>query len=139
MAYERRKIKQIYKEYNIMNIKDNKMIAEFMGMTYGDPNDNSVMTQGSEVIPIESMEFHSSWDWLMPIVDIIRESGYRIELSHGGLVGRILETTNDSSDVVARVSSKAYGVAYEFDNPKEALYNLVVRFIKWSNESFRSN
>ena len=52
-------------------MNDNKLIAEFMGMTYGDPNDNSVMTQGSEVIPIESMEYHTSWDWLMPVVDKI--------------------------------------------------------------------
>jgi hypothetical protein len=52
-------------------MNDNKLIAEFMGMTYGDPNDNSVMTQGSEVIPIESMEYHTSWDWLMPVVEKI--------------------------------------------------------------------
>jgi hypothetical protein len=37
-------------------MKNNKLIAEFMGMTYGDPNDNSVMIQmtpqGNEVVPI---------------------------------------------------------------------------------------
>ena len=53
-------------------MKDNKLIAEFMGMTYGDPNDNSVMIQmthqGNEVVPIESMKYHNSWDWLMPVV-----------------------------------------------------------------------
>ena len=52
-------------------MNNNKLIAEFMGMTYGDPNDNSVMIQGSEVIPIESMEYHKSWYWLMPVVDKI--------------------------------------------------------------------
>ena len=56
-----------------MREKENKLIAEFMGMTYGDPNDNSVMiqmtTQGNEVVPIESMQYHSSWDWLMPVID----------------------------------------------------------------------
>ncbi len=43
-----------------------------MGMNYGDPNDNSVMIQmtpqGSEVVPINSMKYHSSWDWLMPVI-----------------------------------------------------------------------
>ena len=57
--------------------KTNKLIAEFMGMTYGDPNDNSVMTQmthqGNEVVPIESMKYHVSWDWLMPVVSKCRE------------------------------------------------------------------
>ena len=53
-------------------MKDNKLIAEFMGMTYGDTNDNSVMIQmtpqGNEVVPIESMQYHKSWDWLMPVL-----------------------------------------------------------------------
>ena len=54
-------------------MKDNKLIAEFMGMNYGDPNDNSVMIQmtpqGNEVVPIDSMKYHTSWDWLMPVVE----------------------------------------------------------------------
>ena len=53
-------------------MKENKLIAEFMGMTYSDPNDNSVMIQmtpqGNEVVPIESMQYHKSWDWLMPVL-----------------------------------------------------------------------
>ena len=53
-------------------MKENKLIAEFMGMTYSDPNDNSVMIQmtpqGNEVVPIESMKYHNSWDCLMPVV-----------------------------------------------------------------------
>lgn len=58
----------------IMNTQENNLlIAEFMGMTYGDPNDDSVMIQmtpkGNEVVPIESMEYHTSWDWLMPVVE----------------------------------------------------------------------
>jgi hypothetical protein len=52
--------------------ENNKLIAEFMGMNYGDLNDNSVMTQmtpqGNEVVPIDSMKYHNSWDWLMPVV-----------------------------------------------------------------------
>ena len=55
---------------------NNKLIAEFMGMTYGDPNDNSVMTQttpqGNEIVPIESMNYHKSWDWLMPVISKCR-------------------------------------------------------------------
>ena len=56
-------------------MKNNKLIAEFMGMTYGDPNDNLVMIQmtpqGNEVVPIESMQYHKSWDWLMPVIENI--------------------------------------------------------------------
>ena len=52
--------------------KTNKLIAEFMGMTNDVPNDNSMMVrntpQGNEVIPIDSLQYDSSWDWLMPVV-----------------------------------------------------------------------
>ena len=64
-------------------MKDNKLIAEFMGMKYGDPNDNSVMIQttpqGNEVVPINSMKYHSSWDWLMPVVGKISRDEKFIE------------------------------------------------------------
>ena len=49
-----------------------------MGMTCGDPNDDSVMIQatprGNEAVPIESMQYHSSWDWLMPVANEIIKS-----------------------------------------------------------------
>ena len=48
---------------------NNKLIAQFMGMTYGDPNDNSVMTQttpqGNEIVPIESMDYPTEVDPLI--------------------------------------------------------------------------
>jgi len=57
--------------------ENNQLIAEFMGMTYGDPNDDSVMIQmtpkGNEVVPIELMEYHTSWDWLMSVVEKIND------------------------------------------------------------------
>ncbi len=66
-------------------MKDNKLIAEFMGMTYGDPNDNSVMIQmtpqGNEVVPIESMQYHTSWDWLMPVIENIDHLQYEPVMS----------------------------------------------------------
>ena len=79
-------------------MKDNKLIAEFMGMTYGDPNDNSIMTQttpqGNEIVPIESMNYHKSWDWLMPVVD----KCFDIHLEHSDdlsfLLNDALLTTN---------------------------------------------
>ena len=57
---------------------DNGIIAEFMGMTYHH-NDNSVMiqmtSQGNEIVPIESMGYHKSWDWLMPVVESCYDNG----------------------------------------------------------------
>jgi hypothetical protein len=99
-------------------MNDNKLIAEFMGMTYGDPNDDSVMiqmtSQGNEVVPIITMKYHISWDWLMPVVDKIENLGYEFiivesrckinhntdhsieELFHMETIGSKLDITYDS-------------------------------------------
>lgn len=68
----------IYNKYHIPLKKDNGIIAEFMGMTYHH-NDNSVMiqmtSQGNEIVPIGSMGYHNSWDWLMPVVETCYDNG----------------------------------------------------------------
>jgi hypothetical protein len=91
-------------------MKYNKLIAEFMGMTYGDPNDNSVMIQmtpqGNEVVPIESMKYHCSWDWLMPVVE-------KIEQVHEGVPKQLIHLSLLST--------------------RDEVYNAVVEFINQLN------
>lgn len=56
--------------------KTNKLIAEFMGMNIHH-NDKSMMvkstSQGNEVVPIDSLEYDSSWDWLIPVIEKIQD------------------------------------------------------------------
>lgn len=50
---------------------DNKLIAEFMGWTPCDPNDSTMYinpTNGALHSSHSDMRFHTSWDWLMPVV-----------------------------------------------------------------------
>jgi hypothetical protein len=51
-------------------MKVNKLIAEFWGMELGD--DKTMYYDDSENLhpptPINELKFHSSWDWLMPVV-----------------------------------------------------------------------
>ena len=53
------------------NMENNILIAEFMGMNLHH-NDKSMMVrktlQGNEVLYIDKLEYHTSWDWLMPVV-----------------------------------------------------------------------
>ncbi len=79
-------------------MKDNRIIAEFMGMTYGDSNDDSVMIQkthqGNEVVPIESMQYHCSWDWLIPVIDEIEHTTFEtVQSIEDALSTRHLTTT----------------------------------------------
>ena len=49
---------------------DNELIAEFWGMELGD--DKTMYYDDAENLhpptPINELKFHSSWDWLMPVV-----------------------------------------------------------------------
>ncbi|MDA9302834.1 hypothetical protein N9Q25_00410 [bacterium] len=98
-------------------MKSNKVIAEFMGMTYGDPNDDSVMiqmtSQGNEVVPIESMKYHSSWDWLMPVV------------------GKLLDLDEPASASDHRYRLKDALVETNIDS----MYDMAVEFIKKHNDT----
>ena len=53
-------------------MKDNKLIAEFMGWGVNDgylfpPNDECM--HGIDGWTAEDIPYHTSWDWLMPVVD----------------------------------------------------------------------
>ena len=56
-------------------MKENILIAQCMGM-WADPIDKSVMIkmtpQGNEVVPVESLNYHNDWNWLMPVVSECR-------------------------------------------------------------------
>ncbi len=105
-------------------MKENKLIAEFMGLT-NHHNDNLVMvrkvSQGNEppineVVPIDALQYHSSWDWLMPVVE-------KIETVSGKLPTHIGNIPNDED--------------YESNNflstNIEETYKAVVEFIKNQN------
>ena len=60
-------------------MKDNKLIAEFMG-NYHATFEDSV---GLEYYDEDDMEYHTSWDWLMPVVEKIESLGYVFTIQGG--------------------------------------------------------
>ena len=61
-------------ESKLNNMNNNKLIAEFMGLT-NHHNDNSIMLRetpkGNVVVHVYDLDYDSSWDWLMPVVQKI--------------------------------------------------------------------
>jgi len=50
-------------------MEENKLIAEFMGMKYSDKRS---FNNGEWTHSVRSLsKFHTSWDWLMPVVEKI--------------------------------------------------------------------
>ena len=71
-------------------MKENKLIAEFMGMQHTDigwyDNEETLQLQNNT---FDELQFHTSWNWLMPVVEKIESLGYeffivenRVEVSH---------------------------------------------------------
>ncbi len=100
---------------------ENKLIAEFMGMTY-EKNigwyDNEMMLEQivydlNDGNCFDELQFETSWDWLMPVVDKIYNIG--LDEQENNKIGDI---TNALVDV-----------------NKEELHNAVVDFINEYNKN----
>jgi len=107
--------------------KENKLIAEFMGMSQGKPNENrwkndwfeKLTTDGNEFESgrrHEHLLFDSSWGWLMPVVEKIEHTSAYVNIK--GCHVKI------STWVDVNAPTK-----------REAVYKAVVEFIKWFNEN----
>ena len=57
-------------------MKDNKLIAEFIGMQHTDigwyDNEETLQLQNNT---FDKLKFHTSWDWLMPVVNKCMQTG----------------------------------------------------------------
>ena len=50
---------------------ENKLIAEFMGMEESNGEYYKRIYNTGDWIPLNELKFHTSWDWLMPVVEKI--------------------------------------------------------------------
>jgi hypothetical protein len=99
-------------------MEDNKLIAEFMGHTFADFDLGGLhyLIDGNYVEYI-SLQYHTSWDWLMPVV---REVIIRYQVDEGIEI--------DYDELQRRV----------MDNDIERAYEEVVEFIKqYNNETIK--
>ena len=105
--------------------ENNKLIAEFMGaITVG----KSMMFPAEASFPkkefIESLEYDTSWDWLMPVVEKI-ESIDEYEVVMYDVVGCEIHDRRKGNTII-NIHSQ--------DTKINAVYKAVIEFIKWYNE-----
>ena len=118
--------------------ENNKIIAEFMG---------GVVVNGSEIffdlslfeyvlytkpIPFDELFYHNDWNWLIHVVEFIKESHPFItfDLSFLGCEIKIVDFANDNR-LLFKTNPKM--------NTHEAImidcvYNAVLNYIHWQNE-----
>jgi hypothetical protein len=101
--------------------EDNVLIAKFMGgvlssvpnlinlpQTRGDANIHSV--KGSEVLPngtysvhrLSELKYHSSWDWLMPVVIVVGGNGNLLAAMKNLRPYGVLRTIEDTHQAVVK-------------------------------------
>ena len=122
----------------------NKLIAEFMGFpTHTDAvddrtiayyvgesimhTDNTENDNDYDVFHPDDMQFHTSWDWLMPVVEEIEsDERYDVDILQYGT--RIIERTKtESIEIVNNIAN------ISFDKKINHTYQAVVEFIKNQN------
>ena len=111
-----------------MNTNDNKLIAEFMGVrTIGIDELRSILKQNREdgfihdpqAYLVEELQYHTSWDWLMPVVDKIES----MRDSDGNAYRFSIEMCNAE---IENTNIQLLGEKYKID----AVYKVAVKFIK---------
>ena len=99
-------------------LEGNKLIAEFM--------DEPEWCNEFNVLDVK---YHSSWDWLMPVVEKIAKSKYPIYLYFSHIQNSCIvhELNNDIAIIRESESSR-------LESPLLSAYKAVIEFIKWHNQ-----
>jgi hypothetical protein len=100
--------------------ESNKMIAEFMGLWVIQLPETRF---SEDQVWAEDLKYHTSWYWLMPVVDKIRGMGYRVDISIGV----------DCSVHIRKIGQTTGPNIVAYSESLQAVYTAVVQFITWFN------
>ncbi|NTW33877.1 MAG: hypothetical protein HGB12_14890 [Bacteroidetes bacterium] len=105
----------------------NKLIAEFMEFPYNDSEQFIISYYYLEDRPgtIDDLEYNSSWEWLMPVV----EKCEKIPVCNKGGFAFIINGTLCAWDCYTFIEKTKL----------EAVYKAVIAYIKWYNEKTKKN
>jgi hypothetical protein len=107
----------------------NQMIAEFMGLVESSIDGQFYTEKSSEgfgVGELVSLKYHTSWDWLMLVVDKIELLGYSVEKNFQRI-------DNDWQTLI----TKGNDILFQDFAEKsiDAMYCTLVSFIEWYNKN----
>jgi len=116
-------------------VKGNKMVAEFMGATpFGSGidfsgyefTDSPIYNSVKKLYHFEDIEYHTSWDWLMPVVEKIQSLACNVNIINN-YCQIIKFESGDTPPSYQRTQTMAH-------TKIENVYNAVVQFITWYNQ-----
>lgn len=95
--------------------QNNILLAGFLDMLTTD-------SEGNIKEDVNSFKFHSSWDWLMPVVEKIESVGVTVEIE-------------GHNCMISDITDSEYHQYVAHDSKINAVYVSVVAFIKWYNDN----
>ena len=102
----------------------NRLIAEFMGVIRYRPYGDYIDING-DAYEVEDLNYKTSWDWLMPVVEKIERLGFTIEKN-------FQPVDNDWQCLVVKGNDILF---QEFNEQSiQAMHYVVSEFIEWYNE-----
>lgn len=126
------------------NTKNNILIAKFMGAYESDFDEFGIgwcFPKKEPYMPrqapsLNELKFHSSWDWLMPVIDKI-ENGLEDCLGYVAIEKYNIESYSPGSLKRRLVffHYKENGKRFIGQEKLNAVYRSVIEFIKWYNNN----
>ena len=116
-------------------MKENKLIAEFMNLNVVTINDIRInknpYIESADGHTIQELQYNTSWDWLMSVIEKIETLGYTFEKNYQPIY-------KDWQSLIVKGNDILY---QEFnDDSLKSSYYVLVEFIKqYNNERNRSN
>lgn len=106
----------------------NRMIADFQGMQLGE--DGTMYYDDAENLhpptPVNELKFHTSWGWLMPVVEKIES------ITGGMLIGRMFCEIEYQDPIIRE---KHFKIRIASGVKMNAIHEAIVQFIEWYNEN----
>ena len=104
----------------------NKLIAEFMEFKkFSKSHYECNIANGSYLLPPFAMQFHTSWDWLMPVVEKVDQTGASVIIGRMFCEIKYIDPLDENKTFDIRIAS---GVKIN------AVNGALIEFIKWYNE-----
>lgn len=107
-------------------IEGNTLIARFMELPEHEDTDDNLMFEYIEdnLWYPKDLKYHSSWAWLMPVVETIDRIGFDVQISRISVkISEILDNENPIVSLVCGDISKKI----------EIVWLAVIEFITWYN------
>jgi len=82
-----------------------------------------------------NLRYHSSWDWLMPVVEKIEAMGYKTVLATSEWGNKYYQNIITGVGIIKETIENPSKFMGQSDTKIEAVYKATIEFIKWYNQT----